>query len=280
MAVAEPSTSPARTYRYLRLGVAGMAVAIFVAVAVAATSVGWLSAVSDYFYTPARTSFVGALIGVSLALLALSGHGVQRGLLDAAALFAPLIALIPTTLAPGSIAGVEVPCPDRCFPPAYEADVANGIATYLVVGGIAVVVALLLVALGQVRFATFAISGGVSTVVLAGVGLTWAFARDAVLAQGHFVATVAFFGLFAAVAFLAAFPRHSRPPRRRFRALYEAIAVLLVLVLTVYVAFLPGAERLGLPLVLLAEAAALLLFSTFWIVQGVEKWNETDPSIR
>lgn len=72
MATVELSTSLQRTYRYLRIGVACSAVVIFVAVGVAAASVGWLTSVSDYFYTPARDAFVGALIAVTLALLALS----------------------------------------------------------------------------------------------------------------------------------------------------------------------------------------------------------------
>ena len=59
------STSLERTYRYLRVGIAGTVVAIFVAVAQAATTYGWLTSISDYFYTPARDVFVGALIAVT-----------------------------------------------------------------------------------------------------------------------------------------------------------------------------------------------------------------------
>ena len=58
---------------------------------------GVLPSVSAYYYSPARDVFVGALIAASLALFALSGRGPSRALLDAAALFAPLIALVPTT---------------------------------------------------------------------------------------------------------------------------------------------------------------------------------------
>ena len=201
MSSLDPSTSLQRTYRYLRIGIAGMVVVIFASIGVAAASVGWLTSLSDYYY--------------SFALLALSGRGLERGLLDAAALFAPLIALIPTTLAPGTVAGVEVPCRFRCFPPAFEADAANGIATYLIAGTVVVIVAALLVVLHQVPVASFAISGGVAIGVLAA-----------------------------------------------------------------YIAFLPQADTLGIPLVLVAEAAALVLFSAFWIVQGIEKWDLANPSLR
>ncbi|WP_169580777.1 MULTISPECIES: hypothetical protein [Microbacterium] len=280
MPAAVPSTSVQRTYRYLRIAIAGTVVVIFVAVGLAAASVGWLPSVSDYFYTPARNAFVGALIAAALALVALSGRGLERALLDAAALFAPLIALVPTTLAPGSVPGVAVPCTDRCFPPEFEADAANGVATYLVVGLITVLVGLLLAALRQVSLDTVGFSLVSSTALFVVVGALWLFARDAFLAQGHFVATIAFFALFATVAVINAFPRRSAPPPLVFRALYVAIAAGLVAVLAVYVALLPGATASGLPVVLLAEAAALTLFFAFWVVQGIEKWHETDPSIR
>ena len=117
-ALAAGSTSVQRTYRYLRIAIAGTVVVIFAAMAVAAIEVGWLATESDYFYTPARNAFVGALIAAALALVALSGRGAERALLDAAALFAPLIAVVPTTLAPGTVPGVVVPCAVRCFPPA------------------------------------------------------------------------------------------------------------------------------------------------------------------
>jgi len=279
MAQPDPSTSLERTYRYLRIGVAGTVVVIFVSVLLAAADVGWLTSVSDYYYTPARTALVGALIAASLALIALSGRGVERGLLDAVALFAPLIALVPTTVVPGSIPGVDAPCPHRCFPPAHEADAANGVITYLIVGVLVVLVVLLLGALRQVSLAAIWLSLVFTVVVLGVVAGTWVFARDAFLQQGHFVATIAFFALFAAVSVMSAFPRGGAPPAPVFRVLYAAIAALLAAVLVAYIAFLPAAEG-GIPIILLAEAAALALFFAFWVVQGIEKWNEDDPAIR
>jgi hypothetical protein len=255
-------------------------IVIFVSVGVAAASVGWLTSLSDYFYTPARNAFVGALIAAALALLALSGRGAERALLDAAALFAPLIALVPTPLAPGSVPGVVVPCTERCFPPEFEADAANGVATYLVIGLLTVLVVVLLTALRQASLAAVGFSLVTSTAVLLATGALWLFARDAFLAQGHFVATIAFFGLFATVALINAFPRRGAPPARLFRVLYIAIAAGLAAVLVAYILLLPDADAGGLPVVLLAEVAALTLFFAFWVVQGAEKWDDGDPSIR
>lgn len=273
------STSLQRTYRYLRIAVAGTVVAIFVSVAFAAGTVGWLTALSDYYYSPARNVFVGALIAVSVALLALSGRGIERWLLDAAALFAPLIALVPTTVVPGTIPGMTVDCDKRCFPPDFEADAANGVATFLVIGVLVVAVALLLARLRQVSLRSVAGSLVITVAILALVGLTWMLAPERFLAHAHFAATVAFFGLFAAAAVLSAFPRRGAPPAPVFRALYTAIAVGLGLVLVVYVAVVPQSEAFGIPVVLITEAAALLLFLAFWVVQGIEKWSDPDPSI-
>ncbi|MCP2638093.1 hypothetical protein K0817_016190 [Microbacterium sp. HD4P20] len=294
------STSLERTYRYLRIGLAGTVVVIFVAVGLAAAGptlpeapldapaasggaaggVGWLSSVSDYFYTPARNAFVGALIAAALALFALSGRGAERGLLDAAALFAPLIAVVPTPVAAGSVPGVVASCTQRCFPAEYEPDAANGVGTYLVVGTITVLVAVLLAALRQVSLAAIRFSLVVAVVVLVSVGLTWAFARSTFLEYGHFVATVAFFALFAAVAVRSAFPRRTVPPERVYRVLYTAIAVGLALVLVAYILLLALADPHGIPVVLIIETAALVLFFAFWVVQGVEKWNDPDPTLR
>lgn len=280
MAPADISTSLERTYRYLRIGVAGTVVVIFVAVGVAAASVGWLTSVSDYFYTPARNAFVGALIAVALALLALSGWGLERALLDAAAILAPIIALVPTTLAPGTIPDLTLPCAQRCFPSEYEADAANGVVTYLIVGAIVVLVGLLLVALRQVSLASVWFSLAITVTVLVVVALMWSFARDAFLQHAHFVATIGFFALFAAVAVLSAFPRRGAPPAPVFRLLYAAIAVGLAAVLVLYIVLLPQARENGIPAALIAEAAALALFFAFWVVQGIEKWNEPDPALR
>ena len=274
------STSLERTYRYLRIGIAGTVVAIFVAVGQAAATYGWLTSVSDYFYTPARDVFVGALVAASLALLALSGRGAERALLDAAALFAPLIALVPTTVAPGAVPGVAVGCVSRCFPAEYEPDASAGVVVYLVLGALTVAVAVLLIVLRQASLAAVWPSLVVATVVLAVTGLTWAVARETFLDWAHFVATIAFFGLFTAVAVRNAFPRRGPAPAPVFRGLYIAIAAGLTVVLVAYSLLLPQAEGRGIPVVLIAEAAALTLFFAFWVVQGAEKWNDPDPTLR
>jgi hypothetical protein len=64
-----------------------------------------------------------------------------------------------------------------------------------------------------------------------------------------------------------------------FRVLYTIIAVGLVVTLIAYVILLPQADGSGIPIVLIVEGIALALFFSFWVVQGVEKWAEPDPTL-
>jgi hypothetical protein len=50
-------------------------------------------------------------------------------------------------------------------------------------------------------------------------------------------------------------------------------------VLVAYVVLLPQVSGSGIPIVLIVEAIALALFFAFWVVQGIEKWSDPDPSI-
>ncbi len=277
------STSTQRTHGYLRLAIGGTVIVVFAAILFAVPASGWLTSISDYYYTPARNAFVGALVAASLALLALSGRGVERAILDAAAIFAPLVALVPTVIAADAIAGLDV---DRapCVPTASRPDVANGVATYLVVLAGVVVLGIVLSRAGEVEGARFSLLLGAAVfVVVLAVGL-WAPA--AFLAGAHLVATVAFFGLIAADALLNAFWRTtSETPARWLRITYIAIAGVIVAALLVVVGatlaavFGPEADAApgGIPWILIGEAVALVAFLAFWWLQTWQRWDETDP---
>ncbi|SFS14330.1 hypothetical protein SAMN04487846_2899 [Microbacterium sp. cf046] len=273
------STSTQRTHRYLRIAIGGTVVVILVAMLFAVPTVGWLASISDYFYTPARNAFVGALIAASLALLALSGRGAERTILDAAALFAPLIALVPTVVRSGSIPGVDVEC-GTCVPLAFRPDVANGVATYLVILAGVLMLAIWLSIAGQVQGARFSIILGASVLVvvlIAGLALP-----DLFLDWTHFLATILFFGLIAADAILNAFWRTtSQTPLRWLRIVYIVIAVVLVVDIVVLIAATIAtwdADGQSVPWILVGEAVALLAFLAFWWLQTWQRWNETDPA--
>jgi len=275
-----PSTSAQRTHRYLRLAIGGTVVVIGVAILLAVPVVGWLPSISDYFYTPARGAFVGGLIAASVALLALSGRHAERALLDAAALFAPLIALVPSVITPGSVPGVEVAC-EKCVPAAYVPDVVNGVTTYLVVLAGVVLLGVVLSIRGAVQGARFSLALGAAVFVLVlviGLALPELF-----LGWAHFAATIIFFGLIAADAILNAFWRTtSETPPRWLRVVYLVIAGVLVITLialTIGTTFLPTDAGAGaFPWILSGEAIALLAFLAFWWLQTWQRWNETDPA--
>lgn len=279
--MAEASTSLARTYRYLRIAIAGSVVVLFVAIGVAVPEVGLLPSISHYFYSPAQAVFVGVLVAVSVALFALSGRGAQRVLLDVAAVLAPVIALVPTPLVPGSVPGVAVACEsgaESCIPAALRAGVDNGVLTYLIAGAGVVILVAALVAAGRVERRGAMLSVLLAAGVLVAVGLGWWLARDAFLRWAHLVAAVSFFLVIAASSVAVALAPSPVGAPGWLSGAYLAIAVALgavVLTIPVY-----GGLTLG-PVdgVLLGEVLALVLFAAFWVLQSVETWGASDPTV-
>lgn len=286
------TTSTHRTYRYVRLSLIGVLVFLGVGIGAQVALGGPLGSVSAAYYTPARNVFVGALCAVSLALLALSGRSVEQALLDLAAVLAPVIALVPTPVTPAAVPGFDPGCPDAtpCVPASALADVANGMLTLSVIGALAVVTALIVGAVQR----TLTV-GGAATILAAGVlvlGGTawWMLAPESFVAGAHFAATLGFFALVAAVAALAALRPSARSAQRRsiLRLVYAVIAagitVSLLFLAAVTALDASGASAVaaassGRPLVFAGEAVALVLFAVFWLVQTVELWDDTDPSV-
>lgn len=271
--IALDATTPQRTYQYLRITLVVAVAVIFVSVAIAIPIVGLLPSISHYFYTPARNGFVGALAAASLALFALSGRRVEAVLLDGAALLAPLIAIVPTTMAAGTVPGVITGCSEPCVPDWFLSEVDNGVATYLIVGGLVVIVAVAV-------FRRIVASLWIAVGVLAALGLSWGFFLDGLLEYGHFIAATLFFGVIAVIALLNAFAAPepgAEPPHRRMRNAYVMISVLLVLDLIVLAVITLG--RFGGPGLLIGETIALVLFAVFWVLQTAQKWNQPNPSL-
>lgn len=277
------STSTQRTYRYLRLAIVGAVVVLAIAVAQVLVVTGRLTSISAAFYTPARSVFVGALFAVALALVALSGRSVEQALLDLAALFAPLIAIVPTPVGPGDVAGLVVECAGAaaCVPAAEVAGIQNGMLALVSIGAVGVVAALVLALVQRTLSVPLCTTIAIAAAVVVGVGLWWMLAPTSFLLYGHLVATVAFFGLVAAVAAVAAIATPA-PWRGWYAAIAAGIAVVLAALVTVLVLRLNGSAvggATGIPVVFVGEGIALVLFTVFWIVQTAQHWNETDPTL-
>jgi hypothetical protein len=271
------TTSTQRTYRYVRLTI--LAATLLLAVAVVADQVvgGPLPSLSAAYYTPAGPMFVASLFVVVAAFVALSGHSVEQGLLDVAAVLALVIAVVPTTVA------AEVCGARQCVPPAVLPTVVNNgvaVASVVLVG---VVAAVALSVVQGTMSRGVAVTAAAVVVVVLGLG-AWAIAApEAFLLFAHNAAAVGFFLLIGAVAAIAAW-RPQRAPER-FRPAYAAVAIGILLALfglaATLVLAVGGADvTRPVPWVFLGETAALVLFAVFWLLQTVELWNEPDPRLR
>lgn len=280
-------TSLQRTYRYLRIGIGATIVVVFVAVsAVSIETHQLLPSISQYFYSPARDAFVGALIAASILLFALSGRGPQRGLLNAAAIFAPLIAFVSTP-----ISGVEgCTSPVGCVPDKGAiANIDTGVTVYLVIGGATLVALLLVVLLTKVRIRSTWVSLFIGGAVLIATLLLRLFGHDLLLSYVHFVAAATFFLLIGGAAVLnVLMPDPDNPPTRWMQVVYWIVAggMVLDLIVVAIVVFSehgapPATDAVGpaVPPVFLGEAIALILFTGFWAVQSAQKWREKNPSL-
>nr|WP_201471211.1 hypothetical protein [Microbacterium hydrocarbonoxydans] len=300
MAAADVSvTTGQKTHRYLRLSLVLIVFALLVSVALQSIVVTWeplivgwhpLASISHAFYTPARDIFVGALLAASVVLLALSGRSRATTLLDVCAVFAPLIAIVPTGLADSRAVG-HLPCPIMvdCIPPEDIGSAKAGIAVYAIV----VVAAVVTMAVIRHRTRTPNRSARlVSIIALVTAAVVVALAFSPALddrfpfnfwpvSSIHFAVTLGFFGVFAAVPILyAAGPLEpgETPPTPRQRTIYRWISGLLIadlLLLAVAVLF---RQTFGeTPAVLIGETVALVLFAAFWWVQTLQRWDDPNP---
>ncbi|HWT34502.1 MAG TPA: hypothetical protein VN107_12095 [Microbacterium sp.] len=259
------STSTQRTYRYVRLALVGAALTLGIALVQVLVTVGVVSSISASFYTPARNVFVGVLFAIALALVALSGHSVEQVLLDLAALFVPVMAIVPTPVGAGEIPGFDPGCPVRCVPAADVAGIRLGMTTLVIIAAVAIATAVAISLVEHTMGTGKVLALAVAAVIVVGMGW-WSLAASAsFIRNGHLVAAVSFFALLALTALVSA-----AAARRAWRTVYATVAALMVLDL-VWLAFARSW--------LIGEVVALALFLVFWLVQTVERWNEVDPGI-
>jgi len=273
-----PSTSTQRTYRYVRLAIIGAVVLLAVSLVVVFVADGPLTSISALLYTPGRGVFVGVLFAVALALLALSGHSVEQALLDLAALFAPVIAIVPTTVLTGDAPGLVVDCTRPCVPASELPGIGNGMLSLAVVGTLGVLTACALAFAQRTMGRAVATALAAAAAIIAALTGWWLAAPASFVEGGHFVATGAFFCLVAATSIVAAVTARS-PWRTVYIVCAAGILLSVVFLAVVFVLRLTGHAPAEVPLVLLGEAALVIFFAGFWIAQTVQKWDETNPAI-
>ncbi len=272
------------TYRYLRVGIVVMTFVLAVSVVLAAGGEGWSwrASISAYFYSPARSVFVGALMAIGICLVALQGRiALEDGLLNLAGLLMPYVALIPVPFEDPRCAPAVV-----CVPDDLVGGVVNNVWAYssgaLVAIGVAAWVAARERRLrGSVRTA-LVVQFAVVVVLLIGLQLD----RARFLTAAHYVTAVPLFLAMVAVVYV-----NGRSSRHRIRLgertfaftrLYYPIALAMLAVLVLAGAlgaaeFFSGGAALQGRWLFWVEVALLAAFASFFVVQTAEFWVETVP---
>jgi hypothetical protein len=268
----EPQDMLRTSYRYLRLELALMALAILVAMVIEKLrSPGWEHAISAYYYTAARPIFTGAMIAIGGFLIAIKGRThIEDISLNLAGMMAPLVPLIP----PGqssketgsSISTVGFNITER----QHHELLVNSMTTVLV---IAVASFALVSAIGKLTKkpvelqnhdkAGLAIAAGV-----AAISILLYLNVDAVHDKAH--------PLSAALMFVFLWPaivaNAYSAPVKKYRTLYSAIAIAMVVFLLGVIAGTVIAKHWRHNTLVL-EILELTPFLVYWVVQTFEQWK-------
>jgi hypothetical protein len=289
----ETLSDPAvKTYSYLRLGVVGMAFALAVSVIyeiATGESTGVLGSISAYYYTPVRAIFVGVLVAVGLALIAIKGReGPEDVMLNLAGMLAPLVALVPTPIS-DTVYGLN---PDkRAIPDELVPSVENNVWAILVLAGGGLVVGHATLPGRGSRERRPMLIGLWAGAILWLLFTAWfLFGRPSFLELGHYLAAIPMFMLLAGVAIISARNAASRRQSSvrglkpaQYRRVYYAIAVamysLIVVAITMFgLQALTDAEMPSAWL-FVVESLLLLLFIAFWLAQTAENWKLGSPVV-
>lgn len=272
-----------KTYRYVRVSIVVLVMLLFAALLLQVAADGWslLASISAYYYTPVRNVLVGSLVAAAFLLVAVRGRpGIEDGLLNLGGMLLPVVAFIPTPVEQGCRGA------GRCVPAAVIPEVAVSMGALLLVGVPGLGFALWTMLTASRRDPSAPSGYTVAVLVWAGFAVwfgptgDWPL-RASLLQFGHYVAAVGVFAIIVAVAIVNA--RHTdREAHLVGRALpysaaYRAVAAAMgVVLLGAGAAWALGALPDG-PLLFWVEAALLLLFAVFWLVQTAEFWTAGLP---
>lgn len=270
------SDATVKTYVYLRASLIAAVLLVFAALAFElGGSREWLNSISHYYYTPVRSVFAGALVGMGFALVALSGRpGPEDTALNLAGMLAPVVAFVPTPVDCGS--GTE-----KCVPDAYVPGVVNNIAALLTVGLVGLVFAAITVRRlhRDDRWSKwgFVVAGLIWLGALLWFGFSedWA-SRASFLRFAHYGAAVPMFALIIVVVFINGFRSEAflrvAGSRVSYRPVYQTIGALMALAVIIGFAAWMGtrSDESPAPVIFWIEAALLLFFGVFW---GLQTWE-------
>lgn len=274
------------TYRYLRWVMVAALVALFLSVVIQSVQTCWLGSVSAYYYTPARTVFVGSLIAFGAALIAYQGRAREEDIaLNFSGYMAIVVAMVPTReddlcQATGRDPMTGFEQSDQAIADAVFNNIWALIGT--TVAAVAVK-SLLRLRRGKNRaegeprsqqrpwsalaVVTSIVCAGVLTVELIGFLTQPDWFIDA--AHGTAAVTMVF-GLVGVMFFNALRVKHDASTRLHYPLWYKALAAsLIVLVVAVLLVRNPW-------VILILELVVFAVFVAYWILQSIELWGPDD----
>lgn len=272
------------TYRYLRAGMVGLVLLLVVSVLLERHRAPdcWQTSLSAYYYTPVRTIFAGGLLAIGFALIVIRGYTpAQDILLNAAGMFAPVVAMVPITGA-GSCWSVKPqadPIVEGKPAPWVTAGIDNNIEALLLVGSIGLLAAMILVA---VKRPTGGTNGRepLTLGILVGLGAGLLLVGGAALLHwqwggfdhwAHYIAAYSMFACLGVVVGLDAFIAHRNRGWNGYRGVYGVIAAGMFASVLV----IEGIDRTRgwRHATLILELAEIVLFAAYWVVQTIQNWG-------
>jgi hypothetical protein len=254
------------TYRYLRGGMAVMIVLLGAAVLIERLrATCWQTTVSAYYFTSAHAVFIAALCAIGAMLIVYKGSSdTEDVLLNLAGILAFVVAMVPTSRPVMLCGGTRLDIGG-------QSAIAN---TW------AVVIALVVSRAAswwmyhrtdtmprRSALGTWAVWG--QRVLLAAGVVTLAWAPEWFRANAHGIAAVAMFASIILTVVITAFVAGDD---RRYQVIYQAISVSMGLTLVATVCLhliLDGFNHA----VIVVEAALIVEFAAYWLVQTVELWG-------
>lgn len=260
-----------KSYRYLRLALVVLVASLAASIVIERLAAGcWSTSISAYYYTPAHSMFVAALVAIGVCLVVIVGRTVpEDNLLNVAGMLAPIVAFVPTSR-PRTVCASS-PFPDWDT----DAFVKNNLPA-LVIGGVAALVIAFVSARrddltpGQMgRNIRRLVPGFAVSAALMVAGLVWfATARGSFVEYAHGYAALV---LFVAIGIVVQI--NSRISKGAYRTLYRGLVVFMIAsAVTIGVVKLLVGEWNHM--VLWIEALEIGAFEVFWTAQTFEHWDQ------
>ncbi|MFT4084560.1 MAG: hypothetical protein QM638_18440 [Nocardioides sp.] len=251
----------ATTYRYVRLILLALLLALAISVAAETVRTGWQTSISAYYYTAAGPVFIAVLCCVGACLVALRGlTDAEDVCLNLAGISAPMVAFVPT--------------PELGRAPD-EPAIANSALTYLVVLAVGYLVVLVAVVRrrshGGPAPTLWSVLGLISIPAAWVVGVVWILVdRDSFATHAHALAAVFTFLPFVGVVLLntdwgvRVLAWQPAAKGSRYDVGYWSVLAAMALAAVVFAALWSwDYALLGL------EISLLLLFAAFWVLQSI-----------